>query len=360
MRNYFVLLVMSLFAMMITSCKDENAYNNNVENFDAGFIFDDDVKQIKHVFNLKNNSNSHINIKSTNKSCNCTQMLLSSKVIPAKGQVDVTLIVNPQKSKGKYQIIGQLQMDGYTEPKIFMVTYTVYPRIQFEESSINFGNVDQKRGNRTNSRTKTLHINTFELTNKNKYGNAKKEDSSPVFNQTELFKFKFLEKPKTEVLENGRLLHKNFEIAISFLGPDKDTTMGFHSTFITANLCNAKEVGLLVSWESEGYFEVLPKILSFSFFKDKNEVKEKKIVIINRDKSPFTINKIVSETVDVQIEKSNELSENKNNLFQYKLICKLDPNRLTSNLSSGVIVLHVNHEYQKIINVNWSAIGNIK
>lgn len=112
MRNFAFILVFIIFNLFNLSAKSQIFKNyEDPLQFKSRIINLDTIKSdtaIKKTFNFKNIGKDTIKLEGVDKSCTCTDIIISSKtkkLMPGK-QGKVTMIVNLNNKKGKFMEWG--------------------------------------------------------------------------------------------------------------------------------------------------------------------------------------------------------------------------------------------------------------
>jgi hypothetical protein len=103
-------------------------------------IWANETSEIQHNFELRNDTNQTLEILDISNSCSCSQVSVSSKIIPPKDKIDVKMISDMRGRFGSFSATSLLKLSN-GQVRQFQIKTEIYKHLEIEPSTFYFGKI---------------------------------------------------------------------------------------------------------------------------------------------------------------------------------------------------------------------------
>jgi Protein of unknown function (DUF1573) len=322
----------------------------------AGIFLDDYNGQITIPFRYQNATSTRQVIREISKSCNCSQVDVSAREVNPGEFVDVKLVINPMKSKGKYRVLATLKLDDKDTGPSFAVEYSIFPKLVLEPNCIDlavapsFENAEAVK--------KTISLERFELVPGNTLSAFAEPETILLEGHAPIEARLALEPPVVSTLEHGRVRRTRYRVDISCKSIPADLAFGPHSTAVTVKLRDSPPASFVVIWRNDHPLCAAPNPISFGYLGEDKSSAFATVILTSRDRRPFRI--LSCDSGIVRLDSINGASAGgaleTGSDPRHRVVLKLCRSELTRVFTNGSIRFRTDHPKQPEIMTAWSAI----
>jgi hypothetical protein len=136
-HNFYCLIVLLI---VVLGCTKHSNRLLITEEATVAPIWADETNEIQHNFELRNDTNKTLEILNISNTCTCSQVSVSSKMIPPKDKIDVKMTSDMRGRYGSFSASSLLELSN-GQGREFQIKTEVYKHLEIEPNTFYFGKV---------------------------------------------------------------------------------------------------------------------------------------------------------------------------------------------------------------------------
>lgn len=333
--------------MCVLGCAPRSGEFGVDQSFDAGAVFVDSTREVRHAFEVRNPLSRPLRITEVRKSCTCTEATLGTHVLQPGESTWLEMKVDVKPILEAWNVGCTLITDDRDRPEWNRnLRFRTYPRLRFERDTIHLGEREQAaEGVAPHQQLrKSVWLELYE---------HRDQPTDPIASIEARKPLRVVEEGLSSVreLENGAVRQTRRRIEVE-LGPTDEQGSGTYVERVLGRTASGVTANLTAAWSVKSALLVSPPRVSFGLTTRETLPKRRTVVVEAVNGPAFQLRLMDWEDGLVHLEGSP--IPNASTRHELTLILKALPDQ--RRFATGRVTLGSDHPQFPKIEIAWSAI----